>query len=649
VTSLLAALLLLVAAGPSPQARERVIDVRGVRPAAGNTFEALWAAYRKSEKAHEAEKSQEIFREIRRLRIERNVKSLEEIALAFVGSGIGWLKEGDVDAATVAFRGATELDPFLPDAHLGLALTHVQKGVLGYLPAATATFAGLTARLPTLRGQVYLYSLLVPVALMGMLAAVGVMAFALVLRHGALLRHDIEESFGGGRASTTTAALYAVLLFLPLLTFQGWAWLPLWWLVLLFVYLSPVEKVVCLLVLLSTLLVVPLARTLDARQLAAANPLFRASVLAIEGGPDQRAIDDLERASQANPDDKDLVYLLALQYKKAGRYDDAASLYRDVLKSAATDPIALNNLANIEFARGEPQAAIARYKQGIESEPGAELAATYYYNLSLAHLQRFEYQPHQEARSQADRLSPSLVSEYENLWKYGETAAVVDLALSQDQVFAKFAATRNGIARKNVVGTRTASLTPSFGPADFLNRYSAFLAFGLLITLGFLQWRGKRMFTMRCPKCGTPFCKKCHLGAATSGLCTQCYHLFVVRDGVSGPARNQKLLEVQKEDERRERLFRILSLLSPGAGHVYAQSAAVGFLLLLAWYGILSFGLLAGRVVPVTEAPEELLPRWPLVLAGLALLVTYVAANRARPDFDVAMPVRRSPPPPRRG
>jgi hypothetical protein len=46
----------------------------------------------------------------------------------------------------------------------------------------------------------------------------------------------------------------------------------------------------------------------------------------------------------------------------------------------------------------------------------------------------------------------------------------------------------------------------------------------------------------------------------------------------------------------------------------------------------------------VTEAPDALLPRWPLVLAGLALLVVYVAANRARPDFDVAMPVRRSPP-----
>jgi hypothetical protein len=435
-----------------------------------------------------------------------------------------------------------------------------------------------------------------------------------------------------------------VVLLLPLLTFQGWGWMPLWWMALLFVYLSRAEKAVVGVVLLSTLLVVPVARSLQDRLLAVANPLFRASVLAIEGGPDTRAIDELERASQANPDDKDLTYLLALQYKKAGRYDDAAGIYREILRTAPNDPVALNNLADLEFARNEPQAAIARYKQGIDSAPPPEIAATYYYNLSLAHLQRFEYQPHQEARSQADRLAPALVSEYESLWKDGETAAVVDLGLSPEQVFAKFAGKRSGIARKNLAGRRAGSLVASLDTDDLLNRFAAFIGVALLVFLGISRWRGRRTFTMRCPKCGTPFCKRCHLGVAASGLCTQCYHLFVVRDGVSGPARNQKLLEVQREDERRERVFRALSLVSPGAGHVYAQRSVAGALLLLAWYGMLALVLLAGRVFTVTEAPDLLLPRWPLVVAGLILVTIYVVANRARPDFEVMVPVRRTSP-----
>ena len=89
-------------------------------------------------------------------------------------------------------------------------------------------------------------------------------------------------------------------------------------------------------------------------------------------------------------------------------------------------------------------------------------------------------------------------------------------------------------------------------------------------------WRGRKTFTMRCLKCGTPFCRRCHLGAAVAGLCSQCYHLFVVRDGVSGPARNRKLLEVQAEEGRQDRTFRILSLLLPGAGQVYRGRAVPG-------------------------------------------------------------------------
>ena len=33
-------------------------------------------------------------------------------------------------------------------------------------------------------------------------------------------------------------AFWVVLLLLPAATFQGWGWLPLWWLALLFVYMS---------------------------------------------------------------------------------------------------------------------------------------------------------------------------------------------------------------------------------------------------------------------------------------------------------------------------------------------------------------------------------------------------------------------------
>jgi hypothetical protein len=271
------------------------------------------------------------------------------------------------------------------------------------------------------------------------------------------------------------------------------------------------------------------------------------------------------------------------------------------------------------------------------------VAATLYYNLSLAHLQRFEYQPAQEARSQADRLASGLIRDYDSLWKYDKgDYAVVDLNLSDKQVWAKFAGLREGIGAHNVAGTPEPE--PKIDRVGaLLNRFSLVPAVFLLVYLALRAWRGAKAFTMRCLKCGTPFCRLCHLGVVAGGLCTQCHHLFVVRDGVSGPARNQKLLEVQKEDARRDRVFRLLSLVIPGAGHLYASHVPLGLLLVFLWSVVLAAGLLTFRVLPLTEASSSLSPPWGFGVGVAILVVLYVIANRVRPEVEVMVPTRRPP------
>lgn len=637
----LAALLLagsLLLAGPS---QDKVIDLRATRPPAGNSFDGLWDAYRKADVAGDKEGADKLFKEIRRLRIERNVHSLEEISMALVSRGQDRFAKGDRVLAEEDFGNAIGLDPHLPDAYLARAMAKMRKGPLGILAAVQDTVSAMTARVGTSRGAYYTLLLLIPVGLLALFATVTILALSLVLRSGTLLLHDLEERLGE-RNKAMALGVWAVLILLPAITFQGFGWLPFWWLAILFVYLSRLEQAVALVALAAGLVVGPAVEMLQSRILAERNPIFRAAMRTIEGGPDSRVRDELERALAKFADDRDLTYLLGAQYKKEGRYDDAAALYRDALRGSPDDRIALNNLANIEFARGEFPAAIARYKQGAELSPSEEIRATFYYNLSLAHLQRFEYQPAQEARSQAERLAAGLVRGYDGLWKYDKgDYAVVDLGLTEAEGWGKFDGAAAGVGKQNVAGKQTTPLSASRLLPQAMNRFAGFLGVFVLVTILLSRWRGKRMFTMRCQKCGTPFCKHCHLGAA-GGLCTQCYHLFVVRDGVSGPARNQKLLEVQKEDERRERVFRVLSLLSPGAGHLYAQRPLVGGLLAIIWYGLLSVVVLAGRILPVTEAPGTLTGSWGLVLAGVILLATYVLANRARPDWEVSMPAPRS-------
>jgi Tfp pilus assembly protein PilF len=465
-------------------------------------------------------------------------------------------------------------------------------------------------------------------------------AAALLLRRGPLLLHDIEEWLGPAHHRSASLALFLLLLLLPVATFQGWGWLPLWWLALLFSYFESRERWLSAVLALGALAIGPGAALLEERLRTTRNPLYHAALAATESVPDAAALASLEAALRQDPKDRDLVCLVGTARKKASRYDEAAELYRQALAADPQDAFARNNLANLEFVRGGIDAAATRYRAGTSS-PQPAVAATSFYNLSLAHLQKFEYQAFNAAKSSADRLAPGLVADYDRFRYDTGDYAVVDLGLAREQVWEKFAGAEAGVAARNLLYGEPAPRRSSL-PGALLNRFLAALAICALAGFLVARWRGPRAFTLHCGRCGTAFCRLCHLGQVGAGLCSQCYHLFVVRDGVSAPVRNRKLADVQVFDERRERRTRLLSALSPGAGQVYGGWTLAGAVLVAAWYGVLGLWA-AGRIVPFTEVPVAISPPWLKVAAGLVLLVLWAVAFRFRPGPELERP-RAAPP-----
>jgi tetratricopeptide (TPR) repeat protein len=507
------------------------------------------------------------------------------------------------------------------------------------VPSISETIAGTRAFLGTGRGQANARDLLTYAWLVFSFLLAWTVAIVFVLRHGGLLLHDIQERLGPGRARGASLALFLLALLLPVVTFQGWGWLPLWWMTLLFAYLDWSERGIVVLVLGSSLTFGPSITSLEYRLRTVQNPLYHAGLAAVEGVPDAAAITLLERAAAADPQDRDLAYLLGAARKRAGRYEEAAELYRRMLAESTDDAYARNNLANIEFARGAYDSALARYKAGTGS-PDAEVAATSYYNLSLAHLQKFDYQAYNEARSNADRLARGLVARYDR-WKYDTgDYAVVDLGLGRDDVWAKFAGASSGVAVRNVVGGSPPLPQAGALLASMANRIFAAIALVPFVLVAIGRVRGPKALTLHCARCGTAFCRRCQLGAANSGQCSQCYHLFVVRDGVSGPARNRKMAEVQESESRRQRVFRGLSVVAPGAGHLYSGRTLTGAPLLSVWYAVLAL-VAAVYVLPFTEASSRLVPPWWAIVVAVLLVGIWAIANRLDADFAAAAPVRR--------
>jgi tetratricopeptide (TPR) repeat protein len=148
-------LVLLTARVAAGQGQEKVVDLRAKGTVAADSFETLWTVYRRSDRSGDRETAAKALAEIRRLRIERNIRSFEPLGLALVGSGLERLAGGERDLAEEDFRRAISLDPYLPDAQFGLALADLKQGPLGWLPAIRHTLAGYMARLPTLRGGFY--------------------------------------------------------------------------------------------------------------------------------------------------------------------------------------------------------------------------------------------------------------------------------------------------------------------------------------------------------------------------------------------------------------------------------------------------------------------------------------------------------------
>ncbi len=557
----------------------------------------LWTETVSGGQAGDEEGAGASLREIRRLRIERNIASHETIGLGVVARGVVLLDEEDPDAALIAFERAVDLAPGLPDGHYGLSTAHLKTGPLGMVPSIQAMISGLVAFLPTARGAVRATELRIVVGLLAAFLITWVLALTLLLRHGGLLRHDIEEWLGPAQSRSASLALFLLLSLFPLAAFQGWGWLPLWWLAILFPVLRPEREDAG-----GPRRDWSSRRRSGPRRPRATGGDHPQSPLHGGGGGGGRGTrrprGESTRGSPA-PRPRGTATWPTFSGTRGGARGGSEMRPRSTGACSADDPsdtVARNNLANIEFAGGGYDAALVRYRQGAEAGGRPAVAATSFYNLSLAHLEKFDYQAYNEAKSSADRLAPSLVAGYDR-WRFDSgDYAVVDLGLSREEVWRKFAGVAEGVGVRNVFGTHAGGGS-GLSPRSLVNRFTGAVLIFVLVAL-LMSWaRGGKAFTVHCSRCGTAFCRQCHLGKVVGELCSQCYHLFVVRDGVSGPVRNRKMLEVQGKETRRARVFRALSIVSPGAGHVYSRQTILGVALVSAWYTLIAI-LLASRLLP---------------------------------------------------
>jgi tetratricopeptide (TPR) repeat protein len=371
---------------------------------------------------------------------------------------------------------------------------------------------------------------------------------------------------------------------------------------LLLSYARPAERIAGIFFLLVFILIYPAFRYAT-RLSAATSEKFVATYMTVfSEGPTPKAIKDLEEFESENPKDADASILLAYVYKMDGRLQRSIEMLQKHILAHPRDDRAYNNLANIFFLQEETESALTLCEKASMLNPQN---AVYQYNLSNLHRAKFEFNEAEKLLEEARQINPELIRRIES----GSRDRLVDEIPTDSVVWSH-------IQKKN--GDPVQSLMNPFSLAA-----GACLIFGL-INIAPLR---KKTHAQACSKCGKAFCKRCHPGPREYGLCTQCLHIFVKRDGVSPVSRKEKLDEIEVYSRRQNILVRLLSLILPGSSSFYHNRTLFGILILLPWVFLLVSLLFNARLshLTLTEPSDGTAVLTPLYIVFLALL--YVLAN----------------------
>lgn len=121
----------------------------------------------------------------------------------------------------------------------------------------------------------------------------------------------------------------------------------------------------------------------------------------------EEAVEQFEWLAEKSPTVRSLLDL-ALGYSAVSRLEEAEAAYARLLKLSPDHAIALHNLGNIAYKRGETEKAIELYKKAIAAEPGYLLA---YAHLGDAYRQAERYQDAYRAYEKVLDLEPKNATE----------------------------------------------------------------------------------------------------------------------------------------------------------------------------------------------------------------------------------------------
>jgi tetratricopeptide (TPR) repeat protein len=526
------------------------------------------------------------------------------------------------ERAERAYAAALRLDDANPDAifaWLSFLARHGRSGeALKALPGSAS------ALLSTHESRVAIFSSLGVWAAAAAAAMLVGVIFALALRHGPRVAHDLREtayrSFGRGGF----LPLALMIAGLPLLIGFGPMWLVLYWGALLWAYAYERERLVLGTAFVALAAAVPLCAWITEENIRQRSPLFVAAIDLEERREDASAEDGLRQAAAVFPEDADVWFLLGTYAERSGDLERALTDYGRAMTADTGDYRPLLNRGNVHFTEGDYGEAIRDYTEASKKNPKAADAL---YNLSLARGEAYDYDGQAQALAGARALSASQVS----AWSSTPTVArVVPADYSVARARARIAEWNAQPKSRRLPGHGMAARPWRALFSPWALAPLAVLLLGILIA----RRRWRRGVATVCDRCGRTFCNRCRRYGDPPDYCIMCSRMFR-KESLDIEVQAAEAAAMQSRAARRTRAGRIASVFLPGSfAFQQGRPVAGAFTLFVFFFGLAAAVVDEKLFDPLTLPPAAGL-RLSAIFGGAVALVVWVRAQlvgRRAPD-----------------
>lgn len=514
-------------------------------------------------------------------KLDQGIKNLSVFSSFLLRSSRNYLDQGEIEKAVECAEYAQLLAPSYPPNYTHLGKVYWAQNRFRFFSMVTGWIDSFSATFNNYPFAVFGLANFLLFFLLSFLFAITVFSVTSVYKYFKLFIHDLHHLLPF-KFPLTLLILWGIVVFsLPFFFHWSIFLICFFWLSLLFIYHSKREQQIAIIFVFFLLLSPFIIKLISGFVVTSYSGVFSQLYQVNEEAWDRETEQELIKWTAKYPNDVDALFSLGLLKKREGDYEEAKRYYEKILGIDPAYHRALCNLGNVLLATKKVDLAIESYNQSIEIYPASVES---YYNLSRAYLlNNYMFEESNENFNKAKKLGADRVDYYSRIYSNNMNRIVIDETIPLSVFWEKtFEPTEEKKLFNSSLWDRF------FRGIPFTYRYSVLFIFLLFVCLLFINHH-ECDFSVGCEYCGSAVCGKCRRLVYEDNFCKKCASIFRSRgdQSITTREKEKKVMQIERFQKRYIIIGRILSILFPGAGHLWAGYPLKGSAMIFLFFFLL--------------------------------------------------------------